>query len=203
MSKQSFSFRDMFARMQNRSFKDYAKNLWLPLAIIFVMIFLDMLTKSLVESKLSLGQEIVLIPNFLSITYVLNEGAAFSILEGQRWFFITVTTIAVIIVLLYLIYDCEKLTLLMKIAISLIIGGAIGNYIDRLMIGKVRDFIQIVYFGHDLPLLGDRFAVFNIADSGITIGTILLIIGILIGYHKKDKKDKTEQNQIKEDKASE
>ena len=203
MSKQSFSFRDMFARMQNRSFKDYAKNLWLPLAIIFVMIFLDMLTKSLVESKLSLGQEIVLIPNFLSITYVLNEGAAFSILEGQRWFFITVTTIAVIIVLLYLIYDCDKLTLLMKIAISLIIGGAIGNYIDRLMIGKVRDFIQIVYFGHDLPLLGDRFAVFNIADSGITIGTILLIIGILIGYHKKDKKDKTEQNQIKEDKASE
>mgnify|MGYP002410847313 CR=1 FL=1 len=203
MSKQSFSFRDMFARMQNRSFKDYAKNLWLPLAIIFVMIFLDMLTKSLVESKLSLGQEIVLIPNFLSITYVLNEGAAFSILEGQRWFFITVTTIAVIIVLLYLIYDCDKLTLLMKIAISLIIGGAIGNYIDRLMIGKVRDFIQIIFFGHDLPLLGDRFAVFNIADSGITIGTILLIIGILIGYQKKDKKDKTEQNQIKEDKASE
>lgn len=203
MSKQSFSFRDMFARMQNRSFKDYAKNLWLPLAITFVIIFFDMLTKSLIESKLVLGQEIVLISNFLSITYVLNEGAAFSILEGKQWFFIIVTSIAVLLVLFYLIYDCDRLTLLMKIAIALIIGGATGNFIDRLMLGAVRDFIQIIYFGHDLPLLGDSFAIFNVADSGITVGTILLIIGILIGYHKKDKKQKIEQNQIKEDKASE
>lgn len=189
--------------MQNRSIKDYAKNLWLPLVIIFALVFLDMLTKSLIESNLELGQQIVLIPNFLSITYVLNEGAAFSVLEGQRWFFITVTSIAVILVLFYLIYDCDRLTVLMKIAIALIVGGAIGNFIDRLMLGAVRDFIEIIYFGKDLPLLGESFAIFNVADSGITVGTILLIIGILIGYHKKDKKDKTEPNLTADNKASE
>ena len=103
MNKNSFSFKDVFSRMQTRSFKSYAKNLWLPFAIIFILVFLDMLTKSLVESNVGLGQDIVLIPNFLSITYVLNDGAAFSMLEGNRWFFIIVTTITVLLVLLYLI----------------------------------------------------------------------------------------------------
>jgi signal peptidase II len=194
MNKNSFSFKDVFSRMQTRSFKSYAKNLWLPFAIIFILVFLDMLTKSLVESNVGLGQDIVLIPNFLSITYVLNDGAAFSILEGNRWFFIIVTSITVLLVLLYLIYDCDKLTLLMKISIGLIIGGAIGNYIDRLMLGAVRDFIQIIFFGYDLPLLGESFAIFNVADSAITVGTILLIIGVLIGYHKKEKKQDEQIN---------
>ena len=194
MNKNSFSFKDVFSRMQTRSFKSYAKNLWLPFAIIFILVFLDMLTKSLVESNVGLGQDIVLIPNFLSITYVLNDGAAFSILEGNRWFFIIVTSITVLLVLLYLIYDCDKLTLLMKISIGLIIGGAIGNYIDRLLLGEVRDFIHIIFFGYDLPLLGESFAIFNVADSAITVGTILLIIGVLIGYHKKEKKQDEQIN---------
>src|SRR5690606_31993135 len=97
--------------------------------------------------------------------YVLNEGAAFSMLEGKRWFLIAVTTVAVLILLLYLIYDCDKLTVLMKTAIALLIGGAIGNMVDRLAIGAVRDFIEFIYFGLDLPLLGESFAIFNLADS--------------------------------------
>ncbi|HEY8390846.1 MAG TPA: signal peptidase II [Clostridia bacterium] len=192
MDKQSFSFNNVFDRIKNRSYKDLAKNLWLPLVIIFVLIFSDMLSKSLVENNMELGQRLILIPNFLSITYVLNEGAAFSILSGKKWFFIIVTTVTVVVVMFYLIYDCDRLTVLMKIAIALIVGGALGNLIDRIMLGKVRDFIEIIFFGYDLPLLGESFAIFNIADCGITIGAILLIIGILIGYHKKDKSEQKE-----------
>ena len=66
------------SRIKNRSLKDFVKNLWVPLVIIACIIFADLLTKSIVENNLTLGQSVVLIPKFLSITYVLNEGAAFS-----------------------------------------------------------------------------------------------------------------------------
>ena len=175
------------ARLTNRSFKDFVKSLWIPFVIIFAIIFADLLTKSIVENNLLVGQSIVVIPNFLSITYVLNEGAAFSILEGRRWFFIVTTLIMVIVFLVYLVFDSDRLTALMKVAIALMLGGAVGNLIDRIMIGAVRDFIEIIFFGWDLPLLGESFAVFNIADTAITIGTILIIIGLIIGHHKKEK----------------
>jgi signal peptidase II len=174
-------------RVKNRGPKDFVRHLWLPLVIMVAVIFVDLLTKSIIENKIALNQSVVIIPNFLSFTYVQNEGAAFSILEGQRWLFVTLTAIAVIAILLFLIYDCDKLTALMKVALGLIAGGGIGNLVDRLAIGKVRDFIEIYFFGLDLPVLGDSFAIFNIADSGITVGTILLIIGIIIGYQKKEK----------------
>lgn len=180
------------SRIKNRSLKDFVKNLWVPLVIIACIIFADLLTKSIVENNLTLGQSVVLIPKFLSITYVLNEGAAFSILEGKRWFLISVTAIAIILLLLYLIYDCDRLTALSKTAIALLIGGAIGNMVDRLAIGSVRDFIEIIYFGYDLPLLGERFAIFNLADSAVTIGVILLIIAIIIGHRKKEINDDKE-----------
>ncbi|HHW90274.1 MAG TPA: signal peptidase II [Clostridiales bacterium] len=180
------------SRIKNRSLKGFVKNLWIPLVIIVCVIFADLLTKTIVENNLTLGQSVVLIPKFLSITYVLNEGAAFSMLEGKRWFLIAVTTVAVLILLLYLIYDCDKLTVLMKTAIALLIGGAIGNMVDRLAIGAVRDFIEFIYFGLDLPLLGESFAIFNLADSAVTIGTVLLIIGVIIGHHKKEKQDDKE-----------
>ncbi|HEY8423321.1 MAG TPA: signal peptidase II [Clostridia bacterium] len=174
-------------RIRTREFKDYVKYIWLPAVIILGVIFADLLTKTIIENNLKLGQSITIIPDFLAFTYVLNEGAAFSILEGQRVFFIIITIIAIIVLLSYLIYDCDKLTVLMKIAVALLIGGATGNLIDRVSIGAVRDFIEIIFFGYDLPLLGKSFAIFNIADTAITIGTILLVIGVIIGHHKKEK----------------
>lgn len=180
-------FQKYLERIKNRSLKDFLKCLWLPLVIMVAVIFADLLTKSIIENKLSLNQSVILIPNFLAFTYVLNEGAAFSILEGQRWVFITITAIALIAMLLYLLYDCEKLTALLKVALALVMGGSVGNLVDRLALGKVRDFIQIIYFGYNIPVLGgESFAIFNVADAAITVGTILLIIGIIIGPYKKE-----------------
>jgi len=180
-------FEKIFERIKNRSLKDFLKYLWLPLVIMVAVIFADLLTKSIIENKIALNQSVIIIPKFLSFTYVLNDGAAFSILEGQRWLFIITTVIAVLAILLYLIYDCDKLRALMKVALALILGGAVGNLVDRLAIGSVRDFIEIIFFGLDLPVFGDSFAIFNLADTAITIGTILLIIGVIIGHHKKEK----------------
>lgn len=193
------SFDEIFLRIKSRNIKNYLSNMWLPFTIIIIFVFLDLFTKSMIESRFDEGESKVIIDNFLNFTYVLNDGAAFSSFSGKRIFFLITTSIASLILLFYIIYDSDRLTVLMKIALSLVLAGALGNFVDRVSIGEVRDFIHIIYFGKDLPLLGEDFAIFNIADSCVTIGSILLIIGVMIGYHKRVPKkavpnsDKPEQ----------
>lgn len=135
--------------------------------IIFGIIFLliDQLSKGLISLYIPLNESIKL-TNFLSITYVHNIGAAFSILQGARWLFIILGIIALNIIYIFFIKD-KKLTNFEIIIYALMLSGIIGNIIDRVLYGYVIDFIDITLF---------NFAIFNFADSFIVISVILLVV---------------------------
>lgn len=142
---------------------------------ILIIIF-DQLTKYWAVSTLMREEPIVLINNFLQLNFVKNYGAAFGIMMNQRVFFIIITVIIVIGMLYYIRkYNNTKI---MNYSLVMILGGAIGNFIDRLRLGYVIDFIDVNFWGvYDFP-------VFNIADSFIVIGTILLVILVLTDNHE-------------------
>lgn len=151
------------------------KNIFLILNIIS-LILVDQISKILISNYLIKHNNIVLIPRFLSFTYIKNYGAAFGILEGKRILFIIIT----IVVLFYLIYELFKCknNINYSISLVLIISGIIGNFIDRLFLGYVRDFISFKVFE----------PVFNIADSLIVIGVIMIIIYCIVGDKNENKR---------------
>ena len=119
------------------------------------------------------------IENFFHITSHRNQGAAWGILQGQMWFFYIVTVI-VLIVLIYMFFKHAKGNGLFSIALVFMFGGAIGNFIDRIFRKEVVDFLDFNIFGYNFPI-------FNIADSSLTIGVILLIIYMIIDERKMKK----------------
>ncbi|NLK63966.1 MAG: signal peptidase II [Tissierellia bacterium] len=139
--------------------------------IIFSVVF-DQLTKLWAADVLKNGSSIKILGNFLRFTYAENKGAAFSILQNQRIFFLIIT-ILMLIFLGYIYFKTKNISNLSKLSIAMISGGAIGNFIDRLRLGYVVDFID-VRFGSFY-----NFPVFNIADSFVVCGTFLMIILIL------------------------
>ena len=148
-----------------------------------LVIVLDQLSKWIISSSFSLHETLAVMP-FFNLTLAHNTGAAFSFLAQaggwQRWFFVGLTTVISIALLIWL----KKLSTQAKleaIAISLILGGAIGNVIDRIYYGYVVDFLDF-YYGTA------HFAAFNIADSAICIGAGLLIIDSFMSKPESDKK---------------
>ncbi len=139
--------------------------------IIIATIIVDQLSKFWIVSNFDLYESQTIIDGFLSLKYVQNTGAGFSILEGKMLFLLLVTCVALIF-LLYLLFKANDKAILEKVSISLMIGGALGNFIDRLNLGYVVDFIACNIFGYPFP-------VFNLADSFLTIGVLLFIINIL------------------------
>lgn len=139
---------------------------------IFSLIFfiIDLISKILVINTIK--KEIVLIPNFLSFNKVSNEGAAFSILNGGRIFFILLGVAVIIYIVKYMLKSINNKVEILSY--SLILGGIIGNLFDRIVYGKVVDFISFKIFGYYFPI-------FNLADSMIVIGAILLIINLIKG----------------------
>ena len=145
----------------------------LYLLAIVVLVTIDQFSKYLITQNLFDGvKEIKLIDNFFYITNVKNYGAGFSILQNQRIFLIIVTIIAIIFVA-YLLIKSKNSESLNRVCYILIIGGAIGNLIDRITLGYVIDFLDFYIFGYDFP-------VFNLADCFLTVGCFLLIISILL-----------------------
>ena len=142
---------------------------WIAFAIVVAV--LDQLSKQWVLDSLSYGQRVP-VTSFFDLVLVFNPGAAFSFLADhggwQRWFF---TALATLICgwLLTLIYRHRDETLL-PAAFALIIGGAVGNVYDRLVHGAVVDFLHFHYAGHSWPA-------FNLADSAITVGVVLMLWG--------------------------
>lgn len=141
-------------------------------SIACIILIIDQLTKLLIKTKMSLSSELVVIPNFFSLYYVENEGAAFSILENKTFFLILMSFLCLFLVDRYITKEAkqEKLTIL---SFGMIIGGMLGNLIDRLLYQKVTDFLSFTFFKY-------TFATFNIADIGITVGVVILIITILL-----------------------
>jgi len=145
--------------------------LWLA-ALVFV---LDIATKQIAEAFLNYGEPVYLLP-VLDFTLLYNRGAAFSFLanEGgwQRWFF-TAISLVVSIVLIVWLKKLPRTQLWLPIALALILGGALGNLFDRVMFGHVIDFISVHWDKSYFPA-------FNIADSAITVGAIMMAIDVVL-----------------------
>ena len=138
--------------------------------IIFTIIFLiiDICTKLIINKYLVVNESILVIKHFLNITHVRNTGAAWSLFSNQTILLLIVSTIVIIGIILY-IKKNKPTNIIEKIAYSMILGGAIGNFTDRILYGYVIDFIDITLFGYNYPI-------FNLADTFIVIGVIILII---------------------------
>lgn len=151
---------------------------WLALAVLVIV--LDLITKHLVLRHFKVGERLELIPGWLDLTLVYNTGAAFSFLAGaggwQRWFFVAIGVLAAGFILWLLTKHGDQR--LFGLALSLILGGAIGNLIDRVVWGKVVDFVLVHW--------DERwfFPAFNVADSAITVGAALLILDELLRVGK-------------------
>ncbi|MGN0901744.1 MAG: signal peptidase II [Succinivibrio sp.] len=153
------------------------------------VVILDQVTKYLVKSEIGLNQVGYNVTSFFSIVHVHNEGAAFSFLASQsgwqRYFFITVSTVISLILLVALLRT-SKTKRFSCLSIALIIGGAIGNLIDRALLGYVEDFLL---FYVKTQSFSYYYPAFNVADIAVCTGAgILLIIG-LFGHEKKDAAD--------------
>jgi signal peptidase II len=136
----------------------------LPIAVLI----LDQLTKSWVRASMEVNETIPVVGNVVRLTYIHNEGAAFglSIGEYSSRIFLVLASIASALVL-YLLLTAPRHERLQRVALALILGGALGNIIDRIRWSMVVDFIQVGIAGHFWPI-------FNVADSAVTIGAVLL-----------------------------
>ena len=152
----------------------------LLLLITVLVIALDQLTKQLITRTMEIGDSNPIINNFLYITYHRNSGAAFGILQGHMLLFYVVTTVAVIGILIWLSKLDIKKNRVLAISLALILGGAIGNFIDRVMYQAVIDFIQTIWWGYHFPI-------FNLADSVLVCGVILMMIDILFLDRNRSK----------------
>jgi signal peptidase II len=148
--------------------------------ILVLSIILDQITKFWAFNTLKDGSEIKIIGDFFRLSYVENRGAAFGMLQNKIWFFVLVT-IVMLAVMAYIFFTNKNLTYSSKLSLTLIAGGAIGNFIDRVRLNYVIDFLD-VRFGsfYDFP-------VFNIADSLVVCGTILLLILIFVNKFEKSE----------------
>ncbi|RDU38503.1 signal peptidase II [Neobacillus piezotolerans] len=146
------------------------------------IIALDQFTKWLIVKNMNIGDSIPVINDFLYITSHRNRGAAWGILQGQMWFFYVIT-IVVIIGIVYYIRKAAGENMLLGVSLGFMLGGAIGNFIDRVYRQEVVDFIHTFIFSYNFP-------VFNIADSALVIGVILLMFQML-KEERESKKEKT------------
>ncbi|MGM8364206.1 signal peptidase II [Virgibacillus sp. W0181] len=146
---------------------------------VFVIIF-DQITKWVVVKKMDLYEQIPVIDNFFYLTSHRNKGAAWGILQDQMMFFYIITIVVVIGIIYYMEKHARESKLL-AISLSLILGGAIGNFIDRLFRKEVVDFFDFIIFTYDYPI-------FNIADSSLVVGVILMIFATLLDEKKKGTK---------------
>jgi len=130
----------------------------------------DQITKLIVANSMTIGESIPALGDFLHFTYVINDGASFSILEGQRWIFILLTLIVLAVVLLLYIKKVPKDMKLFCAVLGLFCGGTIGNLVDRIYLGGVIDFLDLSWF-----------PVFNIADCCICVGAVSICLMLILG----------------------
>ncbi len=149
-------------------------------AIAIIVIIVDQFTKWLVVQNMELRQSIPIIENVFHLTSHRNAGAAFGMLQGQMWLFF-IATIAVLIIVPYYIQKEGKNNPLFGITMGLVLGGAIGNFIDRLLFGEVVDFLDVYIGTYNFPI-------FNVADSALVVGVGMLIIYVFKEEKKQEKK---------------
>lgn len=153
--------------------------------ISLAIVVLDQTTKIIVKEYMFLGQSIDVLGSTFQLTFIENPGMAFGIRVGQegsligRWFFATVSVVASGF-LIYYIYRVRHERLFYRVSLGLILGGAVGNLIDRVFYGRVVDFLDF-----DFPdVFGlSRWPIFNVADSSVVIGMIMMSLFVFFGRH--------------------
>ena len=148
------------------------------LVVAIGLVILDLITKVIAASSLKLSS-ITLIPNLIDFVYTENRGAAFGMLSNNTWFLVGFTVVFLVAFVLFDIFNHSN-NWFYRIGYVLVLAGAIGNLIDRIFFGFVRDFIAISFF----PFI------FNVADIFVTIGTVLLMIYVLFYMFNADTKEK-------------
>lgn len=146
------------------------------LSIIILILGLDQVSKWLVRDAMDLGQSIPIISSLMSLTYIENRGAAFGIMAGGRVLFIALTFLLLAFLLWYR-HQNKHQSFLLEISTGLIIAGALGNLIDRIVKGSVTDFIDFHFF-----------PIFNVADIAVTCGVFLMAVFIFKDENKSTNK---------------
>ena len=139
----------------------------------------DQFFKYWITANIEAGQTMPLLPGIVHLTYVENTGAAFSMFSGMRWILVGFTGVCLILMLFFMIKT--KYGAAVRFPLALVMGGAVGNLIDRIMNGYVVDMFEVEFV---------RYAVFNIADAFINVGAILFVILYLIKSGIEDKREK-------------
>ncbi len=154
------------------------RTLFLYLLISILVISLDQATKLLILNNFAEGEAVSVIGDFLFFQFVFNEGGAMGTSLGPSWLY-TILTLAALILITHYFVKNKSDGPSIKIPLSLIFGGAVGNLIDRIRLGKVVDFIDVDF--PDISFLGiTRWWTFNVADAAITCGLVIFIIGIFL-----------------------
>lgn len=148
---------------------------WVALVVLVV----DQITKKIVSGGMEVGDQISVIGEFFKIHLYKNNGAAFSMLPNQRLFFIAITIAIVIGIIWYIQKNRSLGRALLMVALGLILGGAIGNLVDRALYGEVVDFFKLTFGGYIFPI-------FNIADIGITIGVVLILLDTILDVKNQE-----------------
>ena len=155
---------------------------WLWLSALVVA--LDLLTKNIVLESLRFAERVTVIPGYFDWTHVYNTGAAFSFLAGesgwQRWFFAGIAVVVSLVLVVWLKRLKSHETLL-AVGLALVLGGALGNLYDRVVLGHVVDFILVHWQNTHY------FPAFNLADSAITVGAVLLALDMFKSNKPEDK----------------
>lgn len=156
--------------------------MFLPLIATILLIIIDQITKYIALTNLKPIGSTIFIKGFMDFTFVENRGAAFGILEGQRWFFVVITVI-ISVAILYAFFKLpnKKEYMWLRVSFVLILAGAIGNVIDRFFRGYVVDFFEFTFM---------HWPVFNMADIYVVVGTILFAFLLLFVIKEEPKKNK-------------
>ena len=152
---------------------------FLYLFISLFVVLADQGLKNYIVSNYTVGEVHQIIPGILSFNYLQNDGAAWNILTGQMWLFYAISVIA-IAVCLYFLFNKKYKNALFDVGLALVLGGIIGNFIDRLHLKYVVDMLQLDFI---------NFNIFNIADSAITTGVLIIFIYLIFFEDKDDKND--------------
>lgn len=149
------------------------------------VVLLDQWTKWLIVKNMEYAERITVWDPWFGILSHRNRGAAWGMLEGQMWLF-SIVTVAVICAIIYFYHKEAKGKPVFQVGLMLLLGGAVGNFIDRLFRGEVVDFVDVL-----IPIINYDFPIFNVADAALTIAVVVLMIGLIM-------EDKKEKKQVKQ-----
>lgn len=149
---------------------------------LLIVVIGDQLTKMIIDHTMQLNSGYTFIENFFYFTYSHNSGAAWGIFQGHLWLFYIISVFAAVAIVYYF-YQTQPYQEFTRFGLILVFSGMLGNLIDRICLGYVRDFIDFIILGYDFPI-------FNIADIAITVGVLFVIYDVCVEEYKAWKLSK-------------